>query len=119
MTVQGRTANTGGGGEKPITQENACMASFEKSPLGKVVQFASPLSLVTDFKHAWPDWTVFPGAKYLIIQGLKRLGPTVAAVVGSIEEKATPAILAIPVATAFDAGMRQFCSDFPNATPHF
>lgn len=35
-----------------------------------MIQFFSLYNLATNFKSAWPDWTVLPALKFLSLQGL-------------------------------------------------
>ena len=56
-----------------------CLSSFHDSILGAAVKFFSLVDLVTDWNHAWPEWTLLPAAKLLAVQTLKSLSSTVGA----------------------------------------
>jgi hypothetical protein len=111
-----------------------CLSSFYNSPLGATVKFFSLIDLITDFGNAWPDWTVLPAVKAGTIAVLQSLSNTVgstdflsvagssasttilgefAALIGAVEAASGPGLLAIPLATAVDAGVRQMCSQVP------
>lgn len=60
---------------KTVTQN--CLAQYNSSTAGKVVQFFSLYNLATNFKNAWPDWTVLPALKFLSLQGLNKASQAV------------------------------------------
>jgi hypothetical protein len=49
-------------------QQQNCLAGYNNSTAGKVVQFFSLYNLATNFKSAWPDWTVVPAAKLAAVK---------------------------------------------------
>lgn len=119
---------------KPPNQD-ACMNSFKQSVVGKAARFFSPITGITEFRDAWPDWTVLPGAKIAILQAAKSVSsslgdvefysltagttttitaPTAALIEGGEQALSTPAALLIPFATAMDAAARNTCAHLPN-----
>jgi len=52
-------------------QKQDCLNQFSNSTMGKSIQFFSLYNLATNFKSAWADWTVLPGAKMAILGALK------------------------------------------------
>ena len=117
--------------------DNTCLSGWSNSALGKTVQFFSVVNLVTDFKSAWPDWTVFPAVKLATATAVKSLSTaignteflsvtggsstviegTAAAGIDAIESAGPGGLLVIPIASAVDAGARSFCSSYPTAPP--
>jgi RHS repeat-associated protein len=115
------------------TPQQKCLDSFYNSKLGATTKFFSAVNLITNFNSAWPDWTVIPGAKAALVGALKyasnSLGGVealsvtggssmivpgaVAAAIDTAESAAGLGLLAIPIATAIDAGARQMCNDMP------
>jgi len=53
---------------KTVTQN--CLSQYNSSTAGKVVQFFSLYNLATNFKNAWPDWTVLPALKFLSVKAV-------------------------------------------------
>jgi hypothetical protein len=54
-------------------QKKDCLNAWSNSGLGKGVQFFSLYNLATNFKNAWKEWTLLPGAKLLSLSGLKAM----------------------------------------------
>ena len=120
--------------EAKTSSEDECRNSFSNSSLGEAVQFFSMINAITNFPNVWPEWTVFPGAKALAVAVLQSVSKTVgstdflsvagssvsttilgefANLIGAVEAASGPGLLAIPIATAVDAGVRQMCSQVP------
>jgi hypothetical protein len=138
---QAPSGNGGGGrGVSNRPTGNPCLKSYSSSTLGKVVGLVSPVTLISDAKEVWMEWTLLPAAKYATLTGLKNASSAVgntellsltnpgasvtieaptAAGIDALESAAANPItlLAIPFATAFDAGMRNTCSQLPNFMP--
>jgi len=134
----GGWSDGGGSGHGPAPSKSQapqqkCLDSFYNSKLGAATKFFSAINLITNFNRAWPDWTVIPGAKAALVGALKYAsnslggvealsvtgGPSVivpgavAAAIDTAESAAGAGLLAIPIATAVDAGARQMCNEMP------
>jgi hypothetical protein len=115
-------------------QQQNCLAGYNNSTAGKVVQFFSLYNLATNFKSAWPDWTVVPAVKlaavklintasqafgnteFLSIAGAQSttvLAPTAAGIEAAEAAGAAVAIPAIALATGIDATVHADCSGNP------
>lgn len=115
------------------TAQQQCLASYSNSGLGKTIQFFSLANLVTDFKRAWPDWTIYPGIKIAAFSAINKISqaigntefwsitstatapasqvvaPTAAGIEGAESLGGRLAPLAIAGATAVDVGVSQTC----------
>jgi RHS repeat-associated protein len=138
--------NSSGGGQhyyppasRKVATGNACLASYNASALGKIVGLVSPVTLISQAKDVWMEWTLLPATKIATLSTLKSVssavgnsefgsitgaGPTVtieaptAAGIDAFESTAANPVtwLVVPFATAFDAAMRNTCSQLPNFT---
>jgi len=122
-------------------QVNNCLSNFQNSKFGTVNNFFSAINGIVNAKEAWPDWTVYPGAKAAFVYGASKassaignteflsitggtstvvMAPTAAGIEAVESSSAGPAgLLLVPFATAIDAGVRNTCSFLPDATLSF
>jgi hypothetical protein len=113
---------------KTVTQN--CLADYNNSAAGKVIQFFSLYNLATNIKEAWADWTVLPAAKFLTLKGIDKaaqavgnteflsvtggasttvMSPTAAAIHGGEKIAGRLAVPAIVGATGLDILMNAGC----------
>lgn len=118
----------------PTTQQirQACVNEWNNSAAGKVTQFFSLYNLATNFKEAWPDWTLLPVAKLLTLKAIDKasqaignteflsltgaasttvLNPTATAIHGSEKVAGRLAIPALVAATGVDALVNAGCAN--------
>jgi len=102
----GYGSGSGGGGAPNNTQQTKdCLSQFSNSATGKAVQFFSLYNLATNFKSAWADWTLLPGAKIALLGAIKGVSNQIGGTeFWSITSGASAPAAQVPGAVVIEAG---------------